>query len=89
MSEETTDATEEEKAFVGIQAPIRSVLVAMLQDGDRDMRYPVLTIGMPCGAEYIFEDREEVPEKTLMCSCGNPKHIVIQYFHEAIDDSST
>lgn len=85
MDEETTDAIEEEKAFVGIQAPYRSVLIGMLQDGDRDIRYPVLTIEMPCGAAYVFEDREDVPAETLVCSCGDTKHIVIGYTVEGVN----
>ena len=89
MGGKTTDYMEESKEdadkFVGIKAPYRSVLVGMLQDGDRDVRYPVLSIGMPCGREYFFGDREEVPERTLMCGCGDPNHIVIQYSVEGSD----
>ena len=85
MSEEIRDPD----AFRGIGAPCREILVAMLQDGDRDLRFPVLKIGMPCGNEYIFECREDMPEKTLMCGCGNPKHIVIKYFIEDDNDTST
>ena len=89
MSEETPDPTAEQKVFTGISAAHREIIVAMLQDGDRDMRFPVLTIGMPCGKKYIFECREEVPEQTLMCGCGDPKHIVIKYFIEDDNDTSS
>lgn len=76
-------------AFTGISVFCREILVAMLQDGDRDLRFPVLKIGMPCGNEYIFECREDMPEKTLVCKCGDPKHIVIEYLKEDENDTST
>lgn len=89
MEDNTTDDTEvefiegsDEGVFVGIHAVHRSILVDMLLDGGRDPRFPSLRIGMPCGREYIFERREEVPLKTLKCGCGDPKHIVIKYSME-------
>jgi len=93
MEEKTTDHIEKEAIidlvegedlgeFVGIHAVHRNILVDMLLDGDRDLKCPVLKIGMPCGKEYIFEKREEVPLKTLMCGCGNPKHVVVKYSME-------
>ena len=89
MGEESKEHIEEPEddtdKFVGIHAPHRTVLVAMLQDGDRDMSVSVLTIGMPCGKEYVFENRSDVPEKTLMCGCGDLKHVVIKY---AVEDSN-
>ena len=82
---ETQPTEKESDKFVGIFAPRRAILVDMLQDGDRDMSVPVLTIGMPCGNTYIFECREEMPQKTLNCECGNPEHVVIQYAVEEKD----
>jgi hypothetical protein len=69
----------DKELFVGIFVPMRSILINMLLDGDRNCNYPVLKIKMPCGNLYEFNTREDLPMETLMCNCENLKHVVIKY----------
>ena len=65
--------------FFGIRVYCKQILYDFLLDGNRDCSRPILTIQMPCGYGYSFENREDLPEETLMCFCKNPKHVVIKY----------
>lgn len=34
------------------------------------------TITMPCGEQYVFNDKN-FPSEIMMCRCGDPRHIVV------------
>ena len=39
--------------------------------------YPI-EVTMPCGSVTTWKAREEVPDTTLMCPCGDPMHKVLE-----------
>lgn len=44
-----------------------------------DSNVPAMRIKMPCGEEIIFNKFLDIPEHTVMCPCGNPKHTAWEY----------
>jgi len=40
---------------------------------------PLLEVAMPCGKAVVFQTADDLPQDTLMCPCGNPKHYIIKY----------
>lgn len=46
-------------------------------DDSRDI--PYLTIEAPCGNVCIFVTLDDIPDESVPCPCGNPKHWMIKY----------
>jgi hypothetical protein len=44
-----------------------------------DSTGPAMRIKMPCGEEVVFQKFSDIPEHTVLCPCGNPKHIAWEY----------
>ena len=43
---------------------------------------PVLRIITDCGYTMEYRTYDDIPEKSVLCSCGNPEHWVIRYSEE-------
>jgi hypothetical protein len=39
----------------------------------------ILFIKMPCGKSISFKKYEDIPDESMPCTCGNPKHYFIRY----------
>ena len=40
------------------------------------LSFPMFSI-MPCGNRFQINSPSEIPDKNIMCPCGDPKHILV------------
>ena len=63
----------------------QSIREWMLKNGLTDKQVakkPFLTIKMPCGCWSVYETFEDIPNESVPCSCGNPKHWFVKIKEE-------
>lgn len=41
--------------------------------------YPLEIVIEPCGNKHTFNTREDIPNESIPCACGDPKHWIIKY----------
>ena len=75
--EELTIGIDWNKAsYTGIQTNSKKYLLSYL--GGWTKQFP-LSITMPCGEQVVFNSEEDIPDKTLSCSCGRDDHWFVKY----------
>lgn len=40
---------------------------------------PLLVIEMPCGEKAVYNKKEDLPDGTAPCSCGDPSHYFVKF----------
>ena len=55
--------------------------IKSIADNDRIPKVDdiALSIQMPCGSEISFKDCNDIPNESLPCACGDPKHWFLAY----------
>lgn len=38
-----------------------------------------MAVYTPCGSTVIYKNRDDIPDHSVPCPCGNPKHWIIKY----------
>ena len=67
---------------IGVQATSKMALLAPFQD---ELKYclsestPALEITMACGAHISFKEVKDIPDWSVLCTCGDPNHWFIRY----------
>jgi hypothetical protein len=68
---------ERKKVIIGWQAPDRKTL----QVGTLSIKRPFLRVVLPCGNLREYLTKEDIPERSLQCNCGEVdyEHWFIRY----------
>jgi hypothetical protein len=58
---------------------IKEVEMRLKKEGLNLKNANILFIKMPCGKSISFKKYEDIPDESMPCTCGNPKHYFIRY----------
>lgn len=57
----------------------RDLLLSSIIHGGLDKDKPLLRIELPCGEVVSYQTKDDLPDGTVICPCGNPGHYMVDF----------